>query len=46
MLKVEARAGGYRPPPGTRRPKTNFNRQQQADDEAARDRLPVNDEIS
>lgn len=44
-IKIVARAGGSRPPPGARRPRPNNNRQQPAEDDNARDRLPVNEEI-
>lgn len=47
-VKIVARAGGSRPPPGARRPrpKPNNTRQQSAEDDSARDRLPVNEEIT
>lgn len=44
-LKVVARAGGSRPPPGARRPRPKIIRQQPSEDDSARDRLPVNEEI-
>ncbi|KAI5062143.1 hypothetical protein GOP47_0022682 [Adiantum capillus-veneris] len=43
-LKIVARAGGSRPPPGARRPRPKTARQQSSDNED-RDRLPVNEEI-
>lgn len=47
-VKIVARAGGSRPPPGARRPRPrpNNTRQQPAEDDSARDRLPVNEEIT
>lgn len=45
VMKIVARAGGSRPPPGARRPKPKPMRQQQSSDDDSRDHLPANEEI-